>query len=207
MNYAELYNEEWKYIKGPLDADWSIKKEGNKIKIRFQGTKSVRDFWQDLKFFEKSVKPFPGCKIKLHTGFWQAYNAIRKELLDECYKLYIEGDEFLIVGHSLGGSMAVICAEDITYHFKVKPTVITWGHPRVTKNSATQKLFDRECFSEDSRFFINGSDVVPRLPFTFWKDCKRTKLGGNFNFFKGWWDVITFKFKYHCSYGNPELYK
>lgn len=206
MNFAKLYSEHTDYIKGPIDADWSVTKAGNLIKIRFDGTKSFRDFIQDIKFFEKEIVPYENCKLKFHAGFYEAYKAVRNSVLDACYNLYTEGNSFLICGHSLGGAMAAICVEDIWFHFKQNPTLITWGHPRITKDLTTQN-FIGSLINSESKMFINGSDVVPHLPFLFWKDFKRTRLGRRFNFFKGWWDIISLKFNYHCGYGNEELYK
>ena len=154
MNFAELYDEHVDYIKGPLDADWSVTKVGNTIKIRFDGTKSLRDFIQDLKFFEKTVKPYDKCSLKFHTGFYEAYKAVRNNVLDACYNLYTKGDNFLVCGHSLGGAMAAICVEDIWFHFKQNPTLITWGHPRITKDNDTQN-FISSIISPESKMFID----------------------------------------------------
>ena len=69
----------------------------------------------------------------------------------------------MIVGHSLGGAMATLCAADLG-NLGVPVELITWGAPRVG-NADFVELYHRSApggrHATTARF-VNGLDVVPR---------------------------------------------
>lgn len=208
MDYAKLYREEPSYIKDKAyDADWAVWTKGKTLYIRFEGTKSIKDALMDLLAFQSKVSAFDGAAWEAHAGFKCAYYSVRDKVLDKCYEFYKKGMKIMVVGHSLGGAMALLATEDIGWHFKQKVTTITYGAPRVAKD---QKGIDaiKEYMTEDSRNFENGSDIVPTLPWWFAKNPMVVHIGEEkYNSWKGTWDVISGKLKYHCGYGNDDLYK
>lgn len=208
MDYAKLYREEPSYTKDKAyDADWAVWTKGKTLYIRFEGTKSIKDALMDLLAFQSKVSAFDGAAWEAHAGFKCAYYSVRDKVLDKCYEFYKKGMKIMVVGHSLGGAMALLATEDIGWHFKQKVTTITYGAPRVAKD---QKGIDaiKEYMTEDSKNFENGSDIVPTLPWWFAKNPMVVHIGeAKYNGWKGTWDVISGKLKYHCGYGNDDLYK
>lgn len=208
FNYAELYKDEPDYIKDKkFDADWSVWTKDNVLFVRFEGTKSVKDAAMDLLAFQSKVAAYDGADWEAHAGFKYAYYSVRNQVLDKCYELYQEGMKIMVLGHSLGGAMALLATEDIGWHFKTKVTNITWGAPRVAKGKKGVEAI-KAYQDDDSINFENGSDIVPTLPWWFAANPKIVHIGEpKFNVLKGIWDVISGKLKYHCGYGNESLYE
>lgn len=206
-NYAELFKNNPKYIKDKkFDADWAVWIKDDVLYVRFEETKSIKDVLIDAMAFSSKVEAFDGANWKVHAGFKFAYYSIRNKVLDKCYELYKEGMKIMILGHSLGGAMALLASEDIGWHFKTKVTNITWGAPRVAKNkkgiNAIKEYLDEESFN-----FENGSDIIPKLPFWFAKNPKMTHIGEpRFKCLVGIYDFISGKLKYHCGYKDKDLY-
>lgn len=208
MNYAELYRDGPDYNKvEETDADWAVWRDNDNkyIYIRFKGTTSFKDVLIDLLFWTAKVEAFDGANWKVHYGFKKAYYSCRDAILDKCSELYQEGDTFLICGHSLGGAMALIAAEDIGWHFKTKVQCITWGAPRVTTQKKGIDMINQ--YLTDSSFnFEFSSDPIPVLQFWFKKNPKVTHLGAKFNFWEALKDIFKQLHIYHCGYGNDNIY-
>ena len=203
IDYAKLYTEEPAYIKDTqVDADWAVWKTGKTINVRFEGSKSFLDWVMDLWFKKTKVEAYDGSSWKVHKGFKTAYYSVRNKVLDKCYELYTEGDKFRVMGHSLGGAMALLAAEDIGWHFKQKVNLITWGAPRPAVEEEGIKVLESYMDSK-SVCFENGSDPVPHLPWFYQVNPKTIHIGESFNAFKAVFQVV----KYHCdNYGKAELY-
>jgi hypothetical protein len=101
----------------------------------------------------------------VHKGFQDAYLRLRPQLLT-----WLEGQggvssvkRCVIVGHSLGGAMATLCAADLG-NLGVPTELITWGGPRVG-NAGFVELYHRSAPSGrhgTTARFVNGLDIVPR---------------------------------------------
>lgn len=211
MDYAKLYKDEPNYTKvKETDADWAVWRMNNekRIYVRFEGTHSFKDALIDLCFFQSKVTAYDGADWEAHAGFKKAYYSCRDEVLDKCYELYQEGDEFTILGHSLGGAMALLAVEDIGWHFKKKVLCITWGAPRVAKDSHGTYAI-RQYMTDDSKNFENGSDLVPNLPWWYSNSPIIVHVGEEkYSNSKAIKDVIfNGCAKYHCGYGDENLYK
>ena len=206
-NYAKMYADEPTYIKDEkLDADWAVWTKDNALYVRFDGTKSDKDVAVDLMVIQSKVAAYDGADWDTHTGFKLAYYSVRNQVLDKCYELYKEGMKIFVLGHSLGGAMALLATEDIGWHFKTKVTNITWGAPRVAKDKKGVEAI-RAYQDEDSRNFENGSDIVPALPWWFAMNPRVVRIGEtNFNGWDGTVDMLSGKLKYHCGYDNEKLY-
>ncbi len=93
-------------------------------------------------------------KVKVHPGFWSAFEAVKAEIETELDKnpslpLYI-------TGHSLGGALAVVA----TYALKSDriAATYTFGGPRVGNLQFGQRI------KPPVYRVINASDIVPRIP-------------------------------------------
>lgn len=208
MDFAELFKNNPKYNKvEKTDADWAVWRDDDKkcICVRFKGTTSFKDVIIDLLFWTSRVKAFDGADWKVHYGFKKAYYSCRDLVLDKCYELYQDGDTFLVYGHSLGGAMALLAAEDIGWHFKTKVRCITWGAPRVTSQKKGVTAIGKY-FTDDSFNFEFGSDLIPVIQFWFKKNPKATHIGVKFNLWKAFKDIFKQMRTYHCGYGNKNIY-
>jgi len=107
-------------------------------------------------------------KIKIHSGFFQAYRIGREMLL----QLANCGKNIIVKGHSRGGAIATLLARDIQWHvdnvWKTNQHVIliTGGSPMVY-NSYGAKEFD-QCWIESYRL-VYCNDIVSRVPFFGYK--------------------------------------
>ena len=208
MNYAKLYRDEPEYVKvESTDADWAVWRDNDKkrICIRFKDTTSFKDVLIDLLFWTTKVEAFDGADWKVHYGFKKAYYSCRNAVLDKCYELYQDGDAFLLLGHSLGGAMALIAAEDISWHFKTKVQCITWGAPRIT----TQRkgiVAISQCLTDKSFNFEFSSDPFPVIQFWFKKNPRTTHLGAKFSLWKAIKDIPNQLHTYHCAYSDASIY-
>lgn len=203
LDYAKEFRNEPDYVKNTeLDADWAVWVEDGVLKVRFEGTKSYLDALVDIYFFKSKVKAFDGSTWSVHKGFKDAYYSIRCELLDKAYDLMGEHDyPILVEGHSLGGAMAIIASEDLSYHFNKKVTLITWGAPRAIVDKEGLEAI-KKCTTEDSHNFEYASDVVPKLPWFYEKNPYSEHSGHKWNFFKAF-AVL----KWHCHYEKADYSK
>lgn len=138
---ASTYSNIFEY-----EEDTSMRKKKT-IVVGLRGTRSVSDVLADMRVdmaLYQSLKralPFCGQKCKIHKGFASYYKktlaAIEDKLVDELELGKDEDYELVFVGHSLGGSVALLLALhflDLGYD---KLTLVTMGQPRVGNNEFT----------------------------------------------------------------------
>ena len=138
--------------------------------IVFRGTEpnKVRDWMTDL-MFRKKVLPYGNkhSKVRVHRGFIGAYKSVRGQV-HGAVKQYVGAHKPIIVlGHSLGGALATLCAVDLQYC--MQPTGALFGFGRVLK-----------VYTFGSPRVGNASfskSYIRRVPRT-WRTW-------------GWWDVVS----------------
>jgi hypothetical protein len=125
--------------------------------VIFPGTVGVQDLSTDLKV-RKAEWLHDGS---VHRGFMTAYISVMAQIVG-----YVApAKRIIITGHSLGGALATLCADDLAnLHFPVAE-VCTFGSPRVGNGS-----FARH-YNEELEFatlrFVNAGDPVPHVPWVF----------------------------------------
>mmetsp|Transcript_20502 Transcript_20502/g.28237 ORF Transcript_20502/g.28237 Transcript_20502/m.28237 type:complete len:323 (+) Transcript_20502:44-1012(+) len=162
-----------------------------------RGTSNFEEGFEDI----KSYKPKPveddekkECFFAAGAGFIEAYNDIKQitfeneKMLEVFSKMASDhcSGRVLIVGHSLGGTVAQAMASELSLikpDFKI--AVVTFGQPR---------FFTTESASKDWKFehwrVINEGDPVPTLPP---RDLNFTHHGKAFHFNtnnNGRWNII-----------------
>lgn len=122
----------------------------NKYIIIFRGSVNLQDWLDDLDiytsyFYDKNVK----------IGFLNS--------LEEDQNRQLKYDKPVIVtGHSLGGAVSILHAFELAMNGTIIDKVVTFGSPRVGTR-AFQEYYDT--LLKDNTFrYVNGSDVVPRIP-------------------------------------------
>lgn len=148
-----------------LDTQFFVFFKGSILYIVFRGSSSASDFVTDSKFFLNELPPeFLSQKnnIKVHSGFLEQFLSIRSTIINQ---ILIAPPSFQIctIGHSLGGSLATLCAFYIkTVYPKRAVKCVTFGSPRVG-NEEFVKKFD-EIIDKSTRC-VNADDIVTRRPY------------------------------------------
>ncbi|KAL9240869.1 hypothetical protein vseg_015041 [Gypsophila vaccaria] len=140
----------------------------NAIIIAFRGTQehSIQNWVEDLywKQLDLNYPDMPDAMV--HHGFYYAYhnttlrpgvvNAVRR-----ARRLFGEID-VIVIGHSMGGAMAAICALDLTVYHKIDNIqVMTFGQPRI--GNADFASYYTQYIPNTIRV-THDHDIVPHLP-------------------------------------------
>lgn len=141
----------------------------------FRGTEpdNPRDWATDL-MFRKKVLPYGNTKskIRVHRGFLRAYKSVREKVHEIAKQFIVHPKPVLILGHSLGGALATLCAVDIQYNMREGDLqdvqrnvyVFTFGSPRVGNRAFAQSY--RRRIKRTWRYW-GSFDIVAAVPPTF----------------------------------------
>jgi triacylglycerol lipase len=153
------------------DAQAVILDEENCISVAFRGSQAPEDYIQDAKFELTELTDGP-VGIRVHKGFQEDWCAIRANVLATLSRLLLPNPRkpIFVMGHSLGGALAIFAGKDFAeLSFNLR-AVYTFGQPRVGNfqfaddYDATSALFPRTL--KDITFrVVNENDIVPRVPF------------------------------------------
>lgn len=134
-----------------------------KTYVLFMATNSTLDWVTNLFFFIKKV-PYNNTnrKVKVHSGYINRYqlNSVRtKILLELANRKY--SNKVIVLGYSMGGGLAPICAVDIAYNFPDKEvTCFAFAGPKVG-NKAFVNSVDKRC---KASHYSYGNDPVVKVP-------------------------------------------
>jgi hypothetical protein len=105
---------------------------------------------------------------KLHRGIWRAWEDMSKAVLAS-----IAGQPVTLVGHSLGGALALMCAIEMTV--SGNPPAAVWGFepPRISPGPEFGPLLARVPIT----LYRNGNDIVPMLPADWYHPVPLTAIG------------------------------
>jgi triacylglycerol lipase len=129
--------------------------------IVFRGTNpaEIQDWYINLN--NRSQKTDHG---NVHAGFWNGYDSLHGQLIKILDSR--KPKRIWITGHSLGGALAVVCSYRLSSMENLEIAgVMTFGQPKVG-NSAFCKHME-STLSGRMVYFVNESDVVPRVPPSF----------------------------------------
>lgn len=127
--------------------------------ISFSGTQNVRHIINyDLNFLPKKVYP----KGRAHSGFVKRSS----ELLEKIEDFIEVNDNFILTGHSLGGSVAVLCANELINRDKNIVGVYTFGAPRVGNKKFREYYVEQNLWKKTTNFRTTN-DFITKLPFFY----------------------------------------
>lgn len=137
-----------------------IAESDNQIVIVFRGTHTTSDWISDA-IANQTAYPYAKEGGLVHQGFLDIYRSARKQIIASLTKLSAQKTLY-ITGHSLGGSLAALCAADLATNTKFKaPSVYTYASPRAG-NLAFASFFNRKTGPHYRMY--NTNDIVPELP-------------------------------------------
>lgn len=137
-----------------------IAESDKQIVIVFRGTHTTSDWISDA-IASQTAYPYAKEGGLVHQGFLDIYRSARKQIIASLTKLSSQKTLY-ITGHSLGGSLAALCAVDVATNTKFKdPSVYTYASPR-TGNPAFSGIFNRN--TRPHYRIYNTNDIVPDLP-------------------------------------------
>lgn len=127
--------------------------------VVFKGTSSIGDWASNVKLVK--TDDFYNIPGKFHDGFHDMLLGTRE--VERIYnKLKLSVTKVYITGHSLGGALATIF---YSYCKKcdIDAELVTFGSPRVGDKEFAEYLNSGN--PEKMRRYVNGSDVVCRIPY------------------------------------------
>lgn len=139
-----------------IGANYFIEDMGEFSVVSFRGSQSVEDFVQDAKFIETTVDG-----VGVHLGFWEDFDTVVKQLsLD----LTVMGKPFVLTGHSLGASTALIAGWQLTKHLQGITWLGTYAHePARAGNEMFKQDYEANCGNRTWCVAMED-DPVPWLP-------------------------------------------
>lgn len=160
-----------------IKVHYLLTENNNELYIVFRGSDSIQDWIFNFMFLSRKVFPYGNrtTKIRLHSGFYFRYYYFIRSTI-HCRINTRKYSKVYVIGHSLGGAMAQLCAVDIDYNFDVPIECITLGSPKVGNKAFVESYNNRV---PDTINYVNDSDIVPMLPptiFGFFACCP-TRIG------------------------------
>lgn len=154
-----------KYICGDDESSeaWVFYTKDNSIVVACRGTEptEAKDVLADLDLYP--IKhPVSG---RVHRGFYTYANKVYSQILDEVVKGRKKDQDVYVCGHSLGGAMAVIIAEQLVADGVPVKELRTFGQPRVGTSGYCKHL--DVCGIGSYKRYVNNNDIVPKVPPTF----------------------------------------
>jgi len=159
------------------DAHVLMEDIGDAIVLSFRGTKDIRDWLTDAKFFKAPLaqkcdpEKFMGAnycasKVEVHSGFLEAADSILPDIIQ---RLNGNAKPLIITGHSLGGALATLAAFCLSKSNYLIRAVYTFASPRVG-NAAFRAAYNSDLKQKTFRVAAAG-DLVPLIPGMFCPPC------------------------------------
>ena len=161
----------YKMIDAKQEVELSMGIENRVLYIAFLGSVSKMDWVHNFMFWKKPYKQMKDVFF-VHAGFLKIYQIVRDDINEYIQHHLSDFDTVYISGHSLGGAIATLCNEDLSFLREQSP--LLWQH-KVTKCVTTgaprvfATLFNRVPKGRCDTMLrvVCRSDGVPSLPFAF----------------------------------------
>ena len=137
------------------------------IVVAFRGTngKDLANWVTNLDARYEHYERISGTNV--HKGFHRAYVALAEQVRANVKELISKHplSKVVITGHSLGGALATLAAEDLKETLNLdrsKTFIITFGQPRTGDNGWADHLL--EAFPDTYFRIVHADDVVAQVP-------------------------------------------
>lgn len=110
----------------------------NSIVVVFRGSSNIQNWILNIGTTRSSYSLCAGCSV--HTGFLSGYNLVATAVKAavQSLKAKYRGAKLVVTGHSLGGSLAILCTADLKSVFGSVDLTFTYGQPRVGNAAFSQ---------------------------------------------------------------------
>jgi len=134
--------------------------------IAFGGTQNIYDLVRD----DLNLKPYfwPKYNDENRGGFVHGGFALRTERLLEKMNYFIEtNDNFILGGHSLGGSCAILAASHLTDINKSIQGIYTFGVPKLASPKFQEYYKEQGLWNKTYNFITPRDPIVKRIPYVY----------------------------------------
>jgi len=141
-----------------------IATNGDDVFLVFRGTDTIDEWIQDAKFGQVPYN-FVSSGGLTEQGFTEIYSGIHQEILATLSDLLGKNPnaKFFVMGHSLGGALAVLAAPEIAAQSGFpQPTLYTFAGPRAGNPHFSENTYQPRLST--SWRVVNTNDLVPFLP-------------------------------------------
>lgn len=127
------------------------------VLVTFRGTETPGDWLCDLEAEPATCQVGSGA---VHEGFQKVYEIVQASALKGLNSALQPGDQLLVTGHSLGGALALLFADDVApLHEQLQ--VCTFAGPRTGLMDFAKSYNQRV---PNTLRVVNVWDVVPNVP-------------------------------------------
>jgi triacylglycerol lipase len=141
---------------------FTIEKEDELI-FAIRGSQSTSDFIDDSYCWTENFQDVSKPGVRVHAGFLKQYLSMRSAMISAVFRMVWKKQvkKIIFTGHSLGGAISTLCGAAVKDEIpELDVSVITFGSPRVGNKLFTQAFKDVK-----SVRCVNGSDIVPTMPY------------------------------------------
>jgi hypothetical protein len=174
VRYAKEKEDGWEFpedvhfLNHESDTQAFITHNDKIVLISIRGTAGNWDLLRDA---DARQIPYADGSGQAHRGFHEAFLST-KEFIEKYVKSFYTSEQtILVVGHSLGGAIALLVAEWLRRKYGENLQLYTFGAPR-----AGDATFVREAKDLTHHRMVNHNDPIPGVPFT-WMDAEWKALG------------------------------
>lgn len=131
--------------------------------VVFRATDEDLDWWNHLLFLPAAI-PYNNeeSKIKIHVGWLNEYKRVEIRGFVQNKVKNFSGNKVVVVGHSYGAALAIICSVDLQYNFPDKEICcVALSSPRVGNKDFVESYNKRV---PKSLMAFNGNDIVTEVP-------------------------------------------
>lgn len=194
------------------DVDYCIQYDEKEktLYLYLQESDEVTDWIVNFSFIPYTAIPDnKGQRVTFHGGYYGAWLTAESRILTDfiCQIGNLEVEckpvnDIVVTGWSYGGAMSLIAAYKIYRFFDIKPTVITFGAPKIIKGEKSKQAFLESV--KDVKQYANNNDIVTHvIPWKPWTHINRIDCGTEKTTVKR---LMNPK-KHHCLYGDNTIYK
>jgi hypothetical protein len=140
------------------------------LRLKFRGSKDPKDFALDLMALPMIAHEDPQHDVlagPMHAGVLRGVYSVLDDLLST-----VTGRDYELVGHSLGGGLALGAGAILTSRGHPPKAIVTFAALRVGYDRYQHVLADVPIIE-----FKNGNDPIPQLPPTFMHARPPTDIG------------------------------
>ena len=214
VEYNTTFLERLLGIGHEVNYEIHYEEDRNVIQLNFQRTVGFSDWVANVgefavKYYDSIEFEGQPLQLRVHRGWGDMYLTIKREVRKQWYLMHQDHPdaETEILGWSLGSGQAILCAQDLSFNYGIKPHLFTFGSVRpfksVRENAGLMQKYLGSLCSECWNF-ADVNDIITYMPpFRGFLMINRVDVGTNFR--RSIFRLVN-PYRYHTGYDNAELY-